>query len=273
MNSKIKRNYLSYSQINTFLNCPHKYQLIYIDKVKSNSESIESYMGKVVHEVLEWLYNQRKDYYIWDLLEDKYKNIWNKKWHSEIYIAPIRKQYNKDYFMKLGLECLRNYYKNNSGPNISTQYLIGNELIINAKIGKYNFKGIIDRLDENEKYVEIHDYKTGKVNTKHMMKKNMQLIIYLLGIKDKYPNKKIALNWHFLKEKKKEGQHIRIVFEQESILAIKEKILSHVDDINLAIENNNFPPNESFLCNWCYLWSICKAKKIYNKINPSINAN
>ena len=56
------------------------------------------------------------------------KEIWNKKWHSEIYIAPIRKKYSKDYFMKLGLECLRNYYRINFGPNISTKNLIGNEI-------------------------------------------------------------------------------------------------------------------------------------------------
>ena len=56
-------------------------------------------------------------------------------------------------------------------------------------------------------------------------------------------------------------------------LAIKEKILSHANSIDLAKEKNNFPANETFLCNWCYLWSDCKAKKIYNKINPSINAN
>ena len=30
-------------------------------------------------------------------------------------------KYDKDYFMNLGLECLRNYYRNNSGPNISTE--------------------------------------------------------------------------------------------------------------------------------------------------------
>ena len=273
MNTKIKYNHLSYSQINTFINCPHKYKLIYIDQIQSNSESIESYMGKIVHEVLEWMYNEKKSYYIWDLIEDEYKKKWSENWHSKIYIAPIRKKYNKDYFRNLGLECLRNYYKNNSGPNISIKNLIGNEIMVNAKIGNYVFKGIIDRLDENEEFVEIHDYKTGKANTRRVMKKDMQLIIYLLAIKDKYPNKKIALNWHFLKKRNKEEQHIRIIFDEDDILLIKEKILSHANNIKSARKENNFPPNETFLCNWCYLWNNCDAKKIYNKVNPSINAN
>jgi len=273
MLSKIKYNHLSYSQINTFINCPHKYKLIYIDKIQSNSESIESYMGKVVHEVLEWMYNKKKNYYIWDIIEDKYKKKWNENWHPYIYIAPIRKKYDKSYFMNLGLECLRNYYRNNSGPNISTENLVGNEIAVNTRIGKYTFKGIIDRVDENEEYIEIHDYKTGKPNTERMMKKDMQLIIYLLAIKPKYPNKKIALNWHFLKNKNKKEQHIRIVFDTDNIELIKENILSHAHNIKSAIKQDNFPPKESFLCYWCYLWNDCEAKNIYNKINPSINAN
>ena len=50
--------YYSYSQINTFLNCPKKYKLIYIDKISIKKESIEAFIGKVVHEVLEWIYKE-----------------------------------------------------------------------------------------------------------------------------------------------------------------------------------------------------------------------
>ena len=46
----------SYSRLNTFKNCPHQYKIIYIDKIKKQDESIEAYMGKRVHETLEWLY-------------------------------------------------------------------------------------------------------------------------------------------------------------------------------------------------------------------------
>ena len=54
---KKKQKYYSYSQLNTFNNCPQKYKIIYIDKIKSNNESIEAFVGKRVHETLEWLYS------------------------------------------------------------------------------------------------------------------------------------------------------------------------------------------------------------------------
>ena len=87
------KKYFSYSQINTFLNCPQKYKLIYIDGIRTADEGIESYMGKTVHEVLEWIYNKKLNYYVWDNIEDKYKKVWKKKWHQSIYISAIKKQY------------------------------------------------------------------------------------------------------------------------------------------------------------------------------------
>ena len=56
----MKKKYYSYSQLSTFKNCPQKYKIQYIDKVKNNNESIESFLGKRIHESLEWLYQKSK---------------------------------------------------------------------------------------------------------------------------------------------------------------------------------------------------------------------
>ena len=52
----MKLNKFSYSKINTYKSCPQKYKIIYIDEVNIPNESIEAFMGKIVHSVLEWLY-------------------------------------------------------------------------------------------------------------------------------------------------------------------------------------------------------------------------
>ena len=51
-------NIFSYSQLNTFNTCPQQYKIIYMDGIRKEDESIEAFMGKRVHEVLEWLYNE-----------------------------------------------------------------------------------------------------------------------------------------------------------------------------------------------------------------------
>ena len=117
-----KKDYYSFSQLNTFNNCPQKYKLLYIDNIKKKDESIEGYLGKIVHEVLEWIYNNKFEYCVWDKIENKYEELWDKNWHCDIYISIIKRQYNKNHFKKLGLECLRNYY---SKFSCKTQYKNG----------------------------------------------------------------------------------------------------------------------------------------------------
>ena len=66
LSGKKLSNTFSYSQLNTFRTCPQQYKIIYLDGARKESESIEAFMGKRVHEVLEWLYNveNRKKTYI-----------------------------------------------------------------------------------------------------------------------------------------------------------------------------------------------------------------
>ena len=75
--NKKNKEYYSYSQINTFLNCPQKYKLIYIKNIKTEKEGIEAFIGKIVHEVLEWIYKQKSEYLISDefVLRFLFKNL------------------------------------------------------------------------------------------------------------------------------------------------------------------------------------------------------
>ena len=56
----------SYSRINTYNQCPQKFKIQYLDKVFSDKNSIEAFMGQSVHSVLEKLYskNNFKNHFI-----------------------------------------------------------------------------------------------------------------------------------------------------------------------------------------------------------------
>ena len=268
--TNIKTQYFSFSQINTFYNCPERYKLLYINRIKKKHEGIEAFMGKIVHEVLEWIYKYKEGYIIWDNIEDKYKELWSHNWHNYIFYSNIKK-YNKNqkgYFKLLGLECLRNYY-NIHGPVFNMKNVRGAEIEINFKINEYTFKGIIDRIDENEDSIEIHDYKTGKPQTIASLKNNFQPYIYHLAIESINSDKNISIHWHYLK--KKNNQCISISISKEDKEKIIKQLLSQITKIEHAKKENSFAPKESYLCNWCYLWDECSAKSIYNKKNPSIN--
>ena len=74
----------SYSQLSTFKSSPQQYKIIYLDGVRKTNESIEAFMGKRVHEVLEWLYsteNRAKPYITFDKLCQTFDNMWLEHWH------------------------------------------------------------------------------------------------------------------------------------------------------------------------------------------------
>jgi len=271
-------NYYSYSKLSTYLNCPQKYKLSYLDKIKKKEESIEAFIGKVIHEVLEWLYNNSKEelsYISFDSIMNKYNEIWNKRKHDKIFLAWIKiqykrnkKLYNLEWFKSNGIEYLREYYKNH-GPDFSKNNVIGVEEKIVFDLGAFKFKGYIDRIDKIDNYIIINDYKTGKTKTKSELLKDLQVKVYILAVLSKYKDYNIKLRWHYL-NKKYNIVEIDTLKDLKPTFAenIKNNILKIINDIIDSEKRMNFPSKESNLCEWCYMWNECSTR-VGN--NPSIN--
>src|ERR1019366_9064878 len=72
----------SNSRIETFEQCPRKYRFRYIENIRTDSEGIEAFVGKRVHESLEKLYRDLKLTKL-NSLEDIlkfYESEWEKNW-------------------------------------------------------------------------------------------------------------------------------------------------------------------------------------------------
>jgi len=269
----------SFSKINTYKLCPQKYKINYIDKVYKKCESIEAFMGKRVHEVIEWTYlskDQLGDVCTVDSLLDQYNLIWDNKWHDNIYLAQQKytivkknnrkfKHYisldrNKQIFKDIGAQCLVNFYKRYiKGFSENT---IGVELRYTVNINGQKFNCIIDRLDKKDDgtYI-IYDYKTSK-NTISFPKANndLQLSLYQLAIESFHRDcKKVVLKWYYLRT----DQIVTVQHQKEKIDKLKNKII----DLTLKIKSDKeFEAKKSLLCNWCYFWDECE---VMSTINPA----
>lgn len=101
----------SHSKLSAFEECPLKFRYRYIDKIIPTIEkSIESHLGKVVHEVLEWLYSQVKDGRV-PTIDDVviyYSKKWKESWDPAIKNVK-KKLTTKEYFNR-GVQFLLDYY-------------------------------------------------------------------------------------------------------------------------------------------------------------------
>ena len=256
---QISKKIFSYSQINTFNTCPQQYKIIYLNGIRKEHESIEAFIGKRVHETLEWLYTEGKkdkSYITFDSLCQVYDNRWSEKWHQNIYIRDYYKK-AEDYYY-IGKQCLSNYCIR-YGPNFN-QSVKSTEIALEFNIEGFTFRGVIDRLDqpESRKWM-IHDYKTSKhIKSKRQALNDIQLALYQIAIEQNYESvDEISLTWHFLRS----GNEVTIIHDREHLKKIEKKIVKNIEKIiKLMDDENNFLPNENLLCDWCYYWEECSAK-------------
>ena len=262
--------------LSTFARCPQKYKLVYIDHIRKKEEGIEAFAGKVVHEVLEWLYSSEniKKTIMLDQIIRKYNEIWLDRWHDKIMVYSKENNFEKSKNIKAiiwkgGMDCLVNYsheygpkfYEENQEGNIQNTLTIDNIRLEKKYIGRiagYNFAGIMDRVNIGNEVVTIIDYKTTKKSKSgDQARKDLQMGIYYKLAKENLDSKKILLRLIYLRVPKQ----VDFEISDKDYEKIECKITNLIDRI---LSETKYEPNEGFLCNWCYHWQECEAKKTDN---------
>jgi putative RecB family exonuclease len=245
----------SHSKISCFENCPYKYKLKYIDKVRPEIEqTIEAFMGSLVHSVLEKLYKDLRFQKL-DTLEELlgyYNEQWKKNWNPAILL--VRKEYRPENYRKMGESYIRNYYKRHHPFDHTKTVGLEQRILIDlGKDGKYMLQGYMDRLAFAGKGTyEVHDYKTNSsLPLKKYLSDDRQLALYALAVKRSYPNaENIKLVWHFLSF----NQDVTLEKTDDELERLRLETIEVIKSIESA---RDFPARAAKLCDWCEFRTIC----------------
>ena len=81
----------SYSSLESFKKCPAQFKFRYIKKIIKSHEGIESFVGKRVHEALEFLYNEKLSgrLTVVDGVIEKYHQNWKDNWQTDPSISVL----------------------------------------------------------------------------------------------------------------------------------------------------------------------------------------
>lgn len=246
----------SHSRLGTFQQCKYKYKLQYIDKIKSDLESIEAFMGKCVHEALEKLYKDLK----FQKLNTKeellhfFETIWNEKWHDKVFI--VKKEYNQKNYKEMGKKFIADYYEHYKPFDDKTTIAIeSQDRMALSDDNQYHIR--IDHLacDKEGNYY-VCDYKTNNsLKAQEELDEDHQLAMYSIWVKQKYPDaKSVKLVWYFLAFDKE------MISERndEQLEELKKQIEALIKETESCTE---FPTNLSSLCDYCPYMSMCPAWK------------
>lgn len=255
-------SFYSYSRIITFDKCPRLYKFAHIEKAAVEKPvSVELYLGNAVHRALESLYKYKVRGRIQpeeELLKD-YHKIWEGPDRDRIKVT--RENMAVDDYIKVGEAALSKYYKMyhpfDDGEIIGLEKNINfpldgeNRFTIRAKLDK-----IIKRQDE---VIEIVDYKTdSSLPSQQNLDENLQMGLYQMAVQYIWPQfENIELKQVFLRH----GVAMSTSMPGDKIEEIRHIIKQKIIEIEHARIEDNFPPKESHLCDYCVYYGLCPAKR------------
>ena len=249
----------SISRISAYNACPLQYKFAYVDGIKVEvEETIETFLGSMVHEALEKLYRDKMHEKLLSLEEwlDFFRSNWARKWPGSVLL--VRKDYTPENYLKMGERYLADYY--NRHKPFERGRVLGLEtkdLLPLDEKGEYLFHIRMDRLvDMGGGMYEIHDYKTSsKLPQQEELDRDRQLAAYALWVKRRFKDfQKARLVWHYLAFDK-EMDSWRT---PEQLEEVGREILACIQEIEAAKE---FPAVVSSLCDWCIYKFLCPMWK------------
>lgn len=287
---KIKKNnfsehlsipkHFSFTQLMAFEKCPLQYKFAHILKIPVKGKPSFTF-GKTIHNTLYEFVNKiaknqnfsqtelfvktnnkgkksvDKKIAFSELLEI-YKQNWKDEWYDS-------KEQKQKYYKK-GKELLKVFYNDFIKINPKIKIIQDNpalEQSFNLKIGDYNIRGKIDRIDELGNGVKIIDYKTGSMKEKLLTPKGAprkvqpknkeQLLIYQIAAQEVFNLEPKELCFHYLENNK----IISFLGTEQEIKSIKEKIIRTIEEI----KKSEFNPNPGWNCKYCDYKDICEFRK------------
>ena len=252
----------SHSRLASFEDCPRKFKYRYVLKIPTDTEGIEGYVGKVVHDVLERLYIAAREGRVpsFPQVIARYQQLFDDGYdHRRIRI--VRRENPLHFYRELGEHCLANYYHEHypfdGDETVSTEEHVVFEL---GQVDGTTIKiqGFIDRVARSKDgVIEIHDYKTGKrVPSQPQIDQDRQLALYQMGLSKRYGrDQPFRLVWHFLQK----GRRRTSTRSAGQLDDLREETLDLVRRIQ---DEQKFAPRATPLCQWCEFNERCPGSPL-----------
>jgi DNA helicase-2/ATP-dependent DNA helicase PcrA len=236
---------LSASAVDNYRKCPQQYLFSRMWSLKEGPRATLSF-GSVMHTTIKRFVEQLRRGVT--LPFDEVLQIFQTEWTS----AGFEDEYQEGEYKKDGVEQLRVFYDAflADPPRILEQEKafelpLENNVIVNGRIDQINSTG------RNHLDVEIVDYKTGKPRKDFEAKKDLQLSIYALAVKEVLELNPVRLVFHYL-----ENNQIQITTRDVKQLNEAQKI---VQEAAADIRAGEFSPNPGRACRGCAYRLICPA--------------
>ena len=246
----------SHSRLSSFEKCKKQFHYRYVEKRPVETESIEAFVGKRVHAVIEKLNHFIGRGLVPSLPKvlARFRSDWDEQFDPDR-VRTVRAENPPDFYRDNGERCLANHYRRNypfdRDESLGIEQHVGFAL---DGEGRYRVQGIVDRIARTpDGAIEIHDYKTGRwVPSQQELDQDRQLALYQIGIAQRYGMASVRLVWHYLLR-----DQVRVSTRTpEQLDELRARTIELIDRVEAEAE---FAPTPSTLCSWCEFNDVCPA--------------
>ena len=248
----------SHSRLKCFETCAKQFHFRYVLKLPQETEGIEAFVGKRVHEVLERLYVFVRQNTVPSLaqVQRRYELSWEAEYDPQR-VRIVKQGTPLSFYRELGARCLDIYYRRNypfdADETLGIEERVKFDLDPDGNAGEYRMQGIIDRISRTPAgTIEIIDYKTGNyVPNQKAIDEDRQLALYQLGLADRWgAEQPVELVWHYVAR----GVVRRSTRTPEQLRELRSRTIAVIDRIRVEEE---YKPSKTPLCSWCEFKSLC----------------
>ena len=255
----------SHSRLSSFDNCSRAFRYRYVDKITVDVESIEAFMGKLVHSVVEKLNLVTAAGQVPSLpaVLRRYEAMWEETYDPGR-VRIVREGSESGLYRTIGARCTENFYRRHYPFDLDES--IGIEKKVAFALdgeGRYKIRGVIDRLVRTRAGgIEVHDYKTGqRVPSQAVLDRDRQLALYQLAIREHFAEEPVALVWHYLASD-------RVRRSQRTLEQLEQLRGETIERIDAAERETEFAPKVGPLCRWCEYNDRCEAGRRHLGLGP-----
>lgn len=250
------KNQFSFSRIKTFYQCPARYRYRYLKGLKETFRSIESYMGNVVHDVLEWLYDER-EHRESPSLEAALRSLgdrWSAGLKDEITV--IRCSDRVDDYLITARELLERFHRETFARDRSQTIAL--EQRLNYRLSdEIVFTGFADRIGRTENgRLFVVDYKTSKKEgNQSEFSEGLQAPLYAACAMQRQGDTEALAGYHYLRHGSTRWQTVDT--QQATTLLHRFQQLAAE-----SLTATDFEPKPGILCAWCGFNMMCPAAEV-----------
>lgn len=239
----LKYSPYSYSKIESFMHCPHKFKLNYIDKISVFSQNKALEKGSRVHEIIEFFEPAK----YWKMKSFDYKLLdeEEQKATEKLGVDFCNSEMGKKYLMHPG--ALGHEIK----MGLDTRLNPCNYFDDNAML-----RGKIDFTIKDGNRLIVVDWKTGKVKTQENMSNDQVLLYAIWGFNMFSDVDEIQADYVYVEH----NDYYSFTFKREDYKNFTKNYATKIKKIETEQE---FRKNVGRLCDWCDYkkQNICDGKE------------